>query len=188
MWHLFLNLAFGHPQYELGVNALKQKKYSKAETYLKKCTADEPQNIPCHWELGWVYWMKSDWPKVVENWKIVQKLDPKHPEINTYLPQAVDNVKLLTLMEQDKKDAPESFDIRQDSSLRIRAVGDMMIGTSFPRGYLPKNDGKDAFKKVRSLLKDADITFGNLEGPLCDSGTSSKCRKQHSTSSTALVV
>ena len=30
---------------------------------------------------------------------------------------------------------------------------------------------------MKSLLKDADITFGNLEGPLCDSGKSSKCRK-----------
>lgn len=60
--------------------------------------------------------------------------------------------------------------------LRLRAVGDVMLGTSVPEGHLPPNDGAQMLAGVAELLKDADLTFANMEGPLCDSGTSSKCR------------
>ncbi|GMU60256.1 MAG: hypothetical protein AMXMBFR34_20190 [Myxococcaceae bacterium] len=61
-------------------------------------------------------------------------------------------------------------------SLRIRAVGDVMLGTTVPEGKLPPDDGAHLLDGVASLLGDADLTFANLEGPLCDSGTSNKCR------------
>ena len=51
-----------------------------------------------------------------------------------------------------------------------------MIGTNFPNGYLPANGGADSFTNVKTELQDADITFGNLEGPLCDgTAPSQKC-------------
>ncbi|MBM4781067.1 MAG: CapA family protein [Archangiaceae bacterium] len=62
-------------------------------------------------------------------------------------------------------------------TLRLRAVGDMMLGTSVPEGVLPPDDGKRLLDDVAPLLQDADVTFANFEGPLCDSGTSAKCRK-----------
>lgn len=62
-------------------------------------------------------------------------------------------------------------------TLRLRAVGDVMLGTSVPEGHLPPDDGAHLLDDVRELLADADVTFANLEGPLCDSGTSAKCRK-----------
>ena len=62
-----------------------------------------------------------------------------------------------------------------DGLLRIRAVGDVMLGTSFPEGYLPPDDGAHLLDAVAPLLMDADLTFANLEGPLCDSGVSTKC-------------
>lgn len=61
--------------------------------------------------------------------------------------------------------------------LRLRAVGDMMLGTSVPEGKLPPDDGAHLLDAVLPLLNDADLTFANFEGPLCDSGTSAKCRK-----------
>ncbi len=61
--------------------------------------------------------------------------------------------------------------------LRIRAVGDVMLGTSVPEGKLPPDDGARLLDGVSALLSDADLTFANLEGPLCDSGVSKKCRK-----------
>ncbi len=67
--------------------------------------------------------------------------------------------------------APE----KQGAKLRIRAVGDVMLGTSFPAGYLPPDDGAHLLDAVVPLLQDADLTFANLEGPLCDSGVSTKC-------------
>jgi hypothetical protein len=61
--------------------------------------------------------------------------------------------------------------------LRIRAVGDVMLGTSVPQGYLPPDGGANLLDGVAALLRDADLTFANMEGPLCDSGASTKCRK-----------
>ncbi len=60
------------------------------------------------------------------------------------------------------------------ASLRIRAVGDVMIGTDFPRGYLPPDD-RSILTGVHDLLSDADLTFANLEGPFLDGGSSGKC-------------
>lgn len=71
-----------------------------------------------------------------------------------------------------------SMALAQDGgTLRLRAVGDMMLGTSVPEGYLPPDDGAHLLDEVASLLQDADVTFANLEGPLCDTGTSAKCRR-----------
>jgi hypothetical protein len=61
----------------------------------------------------------------------------------------------------------------------VTAVGDVMLGTTFPDetgGGLPPNDGADILKEVTPILKLGDIVFGNLEGPLVDGGVSSKCR------------
>jgi poly-gamma-glutamate capsule biosynthesis protein CapA/YwtB (metallophosphatase superfamily) len=40
---------------------------------------------------------------------------------------------------------------------------------------LPPNDGQDLFADVAEWLTDATVTFVNLEGPLCDGGTTDKC-------------
>ena len=170
-------LVFANPEYEIGVEALTNKDYIRAETHLKNCVQANPQNAECHWELGWAYWMQGKWPQVVSSWKEVQELDPQRKELSTYLPQAADQAKLLELMKQKKNTAPTTFNTREDASLRLRAVGDMMIGTTFPKGYLPPNEGRDMFSNVADKLIDADLTFGNLEGPLCDSGKTNKCKK-----------
>lgn len=62
-------------------------------------------------------------------------------------------------------------------SINIIGVGDIMLGTNFPSdSYLPPNDGKDLLKPVDSILNDADITFGNLEGViLTGKGNVKKC-------------
>jgi|GEM_PF-463199 len=58
--------------------------------------------------------------------------------------------------------------------LRIRAVGDVMLGTDFPEGHLPPGDA-NILEGVSALLRDADVSFINLEGPLCDGGEAAKC-------------
>ncbi len=68
-------------------------------------------------------------------------------------------------------------DAGTETFLRLRAVGDVMLGTTVPEGHLPPDDGATLLSTVAPLLRDADLTFANLEGPLCDSGTSSKCKK-----------
>lgn len=60
--------------------------------------------------------------------------------------------------------------------LTIAAVGDIMLGSTFPNETrMPPNDGADSLKDVTPILADADIAFGNLEGPMVDGGVSSKC-------------
>jgi Bacterial capsule synthesis protein PGA_cap len=61
----------------------------------------------------------------------------------------------------------------------VTAVGDVMLGTTFPDesgGDLPPNDGVGLLDDVAPILKHGDVIFGNLEGPLVDGGVSAKCR------------
>lgn len=53
-----------------------------------------------------------------------------------------------------------------------------MLGTNYPsESYLPPNQGRDLLADVRSLLRGADITFGNLEGTILnEGGTPKTCR------------
>ena len=61
--------------------------------------------------------------------------------------------------------------------ITIAAVGDVMMGSPFPNGSrMPPNDGADLMKDVTPILSAADIAFGNLEGPIIDTGISAKCR------------
>lgn len=61
------------------------------------------------------------------------------------------------------------------SSFTIVGVGDMMLGTNYPSaGYLPANGGKDLLADVQGILRDADVTFGNLEGTILDEGGTPK--------------
>ncbi|GGX24039.1 CapA family protein [Aquimarina muelleri] len=58
--------------------------------------------------------------------------------------------------------------------IKIMAVGDIMMGTDFPnKSYLPPK-GKGPFDDVNSILSQADILFGNLEGTLTDEGKNAK--------------
>jgi poly-gamma-glutamate capsule biosynthesis protein CapA/YwtB (metallophosphatase superfamily) len=63
----------------------------------------------------------------------------------------------------------------QSQSISIIGVGDIMLGTNYPSPqYLPRNEGKDLMKAVNSILRDADITFGNLEGTILNKGPTIK--------------
>ncbi len=74
---------------------------------------------------------------------------------------------------------------RTDSSamsfdtLTVIGVGDIMMGTDYPSAiYLPPgNDCKPLLHDVNTVLRDADITFGNLEGTFAgDKGNPKKCK------------
>jgi len=55
-------------------------------------------------------------------------------------------------------------------TLTIIGVGDIMMGTDFPvASYLPPNDGATIFPdSIKTILRHADVTFGNQEGTLLD--------------------
>ena len=62
-------------------------------------------------------------------------------------------------------------------SVSIIGVGDMMLGTNFPSAnYLSPDDGKSILDPVKSIIENADIAFGNLEGAiLSGSGKAKTC-------------
>ncbi len=64
--------------------------------------------------------------------------------------------------------------------ITIIAVGDIMMGSTYPEDMLPPNDGEGIFYGVKEELKGGDIVFGNLEGPLIDGGIPSKCKDKTS--------
>lgn len=63
----------------------------------------------------------------------------------------------------------------EPATIRIAAVGDIMMGTTFPEKILPPEDGATLFRDVRPLLEGSDLVFGNLEGTLLEGGKSPKC-------------
>jgi hypothetical protein len=66
--------------------------------------------------------------------------------------------------------AIDSVAMSTADTLSIIGVGDIMMGTNYPEDKLPPNDGVHLLKNVEEVLKDADVTFGNLEGTLLDAG------------------
>ena len=61
-------------------------------------------------------------------------------------------------------------------TITIIGVGDIMLGTTYPAGYLPPDDGKNLLTPVEKILQNAAITFGNHEGALFDGkGTVKQC-------------
>lgn len=70
-----------------------------------------------------------------------------------------------------KSPPPVKHDTIQRDSFCIAAVGDIMLGTSYPDSRtLPADSARSSFNNVLGHLQSADVTFGNLEGTLLDKG------------------
>jgi len=170
---------FTQPDYVDGVSALRKKDAPGALAAFDRCIAKTTGSVQleCQWEKGWAHWIQNDWEATVKSWLIVYEATPEREEVGRYLKQAQDNLKMRNLLVAERASAPATFETvaPEGTTLRVRAVGDMMIGTDFPSGKLPPA-GQDSFGDVAPLLADADVTFGNLEGPICDSGRTQKCK------------
>jgi len=171
---------------ETGRALLAEKRVAEATKAFDLCLQDEARISPkttsptaaeCHWERGWARWLGGDWAGVAEDWEAVQKVDPTREGLAGYLRQAQDNIRLKTILAKGRDGAAKTFksDVPAGTTVRLRAVGDMMIGTTFPAGALNPNAAA-TFADVTPWLADADVTFGNLEGPLCDGGKTGKCK------------
>jgi len=55
-------------------------------------------------------------------------------------------------------------------TLRIKAVGDIMLGSVTPRPILPAGNGEVFAQRIATYLDSADVTFGNLEGVFIQDG------------------
>jgi len=74
---------------------------------------------------------------------------------------------------KDKKPAPCG---KAAEEITLAAVGDIMLGSTYPEtAPLPPDDGANILAEVTPILSAADLTFGNLEGPMLEGGATSKC-------------
>jgi Bacterial capsule synthesis protein PGA_cap len=72
---------------------------------------------------------------------------------------------------------PDTAVVQKDT-VTVIGVGDIMMGTNYPDdSQLPPQDGLHLMSSIDFVLKDADVTMGNLEGVLLDEGGVAKtCR------------
>ena len=135
--------AWANPDYEEGLALLQEKKGKEAITAFARCISSEPadseQLIDCHWESGWAYWIDGDWAGAVRHWEVVEKVQPDRDGLTRFLSQARDNLSLDALLAKSRDSVPATFasEVPPGTTLRLRAVGDLMIGTDFPAGVLP---------------------------------------------------
>lgn len=75
----------------------------------------------------------------------------------------------------DEKSSTTQNITNPDSVYSIIMVGDMMLGTNYPSAAsLPPGDGRDILSEAKEFLELADVTIGNLEGTLLNSGGTPK--------------
>ena len=164
--------------YERGREAQRRGEAEAAIVAYDRCLAATPQNADCHWEMGWSYWSLGQWDRVITHWEAVQKLDPAREKLPRYLAEARTNLEAVVRMRAAAATAPDLVrpPIPAGKTVRLRAVGDVMMGSDFPdTSLMPPDDGVHLLDAVAPLLLDADLTIANLEGPLCDGGTTDKC-------------
>jgi len=83
---------------------------------------------------------------------------------------------IIAFSQQVKRDsiAPDSVPALKKDTITVVGVGDIMMGTNYPENKLPASDGAFLMKGVEPVLRNADLTFGNLEGTMLDDGGTPK--------------
>jgi hypothetical protein len=67
--------------------------------------------------------------------------------------------------------AAAAYGQHNKDTITVTGVGDIMLGTNFPTAsYLPDDSARGLLSAMTGVLKNADLTFGNLEGVLLDQG------------------
>ncbi len=99
--------------------------------------------------------------------------------MNKYLVFIISLIFLNVCNEQQQqpiiKAQPTQETLRLDDTISIVAVGDVMIGSSYPSpSMLAPDSGRKIFDNLISILQNADITVGNLEGCILNGGTPKK--------------
>lgn len=162
-------------QFARGVEALKAQDTKTAIAELSACVEAMPSRVDCRWELGWAYSLENRWAEALVQFTEVQKLKPDQPDLETALTQARAQAELAERLAKPAEPSQRPLP-PEDARVRIRAAGDVMLGTTVPEGHLPPEGPDGVLASVRPLLENADLTFVNLEGPLCDIGETKKCR------------
>jgi hypothetical protein len=152
------------------------------ELYRQALAAD-PACAAAYWEMGWSEQLRGRQEAALEAWVQLKAVDPSYPELSEHLPELVERVRQLRLL--DALPDPGPLPPRDETptegkGLTVAAVGDVQLGMAWPPGHvaLPPDDAKDMFTAVQGALAQSDLRFGNLETVLADTGDSKKCGKK----------
>ncbi len=156
---------------------------AEAIALYRQALAMDAQCTAALWELGWSEQLRGRHEAALESWTELQRLDPNYPELAEHLPELVERVRQLRLLDAlpDPGPLPPREEVPTEGQrLSVAAVGDVQLGMGWPPGHvvLPPNDGADMFDGVTATLLKADVRFGNLETVLADAGESKKCGKK----------
>lgn len=133
------------------------------------------------WNRSWLFEQRGDWNRAVEILEELEELDSAYRGLERRLS--------LVRMRRDRLAAVEALTpgsalpVAEEAipgpRIMLTAVGDIQLGTGWPEddAVLPPDQAAGIFQRVSELLGNADITFGNLETVLADSGESTKCRR-----------
>ncbi|MBI3183725.1 MAG: CapA family protein [Myxococcales bacterium] len=140
----------------------------------------DPSCAPARWELGWSHQVKGEWDAAVAAWDALRKSAPDYPELDRQYEVAQrrrEQAASLAALPDPGKLPAVALNPSEGEPITFAAVGDVHMGTAWPpeRAVLPPDGGADLFEAVAPALQDADVTFGNLETVLADSGDSAKC-------------
>jgi hypothetical protein len=95
-----------------------------------------------------------------------KKDPPAPPQARTPAPEA----SAPPAAKQPSRSFPGRTLLDSSALISVAAVGDIMIGTDYPKNILPDDDGVGFLKDVAPILSSTDVAFGNLEGVLQDGG------------------
>ncbi|WP_315288176.1 CapA family protein [Leptotrichia massiliensis] len=96
---------------------------------------------------------------------------PTNPSFKIVANKFINNSKISNI---SKNDIHKIDKHNKKTEFTIIGVGDIMLGSNYPFEYLlPKNDA-NILQNTQNILKNADITVGNLEGTLFDNGGTPK--------------
>jgi tetratricopeptide (TPR) repeat protein len=176
--------------YQVGFELQQSGKTDEAISHYKQALEVDPDHSASSWELGWSYYTLGEWQLTIESWERVRELNPTQPQLDVYLKEAKDNLKLEERMKGNsehlkratgpttKAQTPSTPKTDADgrSVVQVMAVGHIVMGTDYPPSnpMLPPNDGATLFDGCKTLLRSADVAFGNLAVPVSDRGSTAK--------------
>jgi len=160
--------------------------YSASIDRFEEAIEADSTNLEARWELGWTLQLDRRFAGALAAWRRLASASPSYPGISRYLPiveMRRDRAAALAALPAGADVVPPETEPRPGDRIRVAAVGDITLGSGWPeeRAELSPDGAAPIFERVAPHLRTADITFGNLETVLADSGASGKCRPSSTT-------